>query len=243
MIRSLHQILALAIIVLLTLSSAACLDSDDDNGDEKEKITVNGLEFTVEELFGTLAAVNITGSDGKQYEGITLSDLINHTLLLDSQDLQYSIEASDGYKKNVTWADMQLGVLVRPDLMTAFPHLPGKYRVRDVVRIGPTTTATLLVNGWLYTWDQPFDKFDEVTIEDNESKSHTGVPLDVLLNDTGLVDPETHNFTIIASDEYSKNFTWEDITEGILVKEERKSVFPEKDKKYWVKDIAKIEVV
>ena len=239
----------LGVLILLTMSWAACLEEGDDNdvnGDDKITITINGLNVTIEGLFSNQTMVTITGSDGSNYTGITLSDLINLSGMANKEASQYRITATDGYAKNVTWEDMKMGVLTEhaaDNTMTAFPHLPGKYRIRDVASIEPVNTSTLTVNGWLYTWDQPFDKLDEITVQDNESNSYEGVPLSDLINDTGLVDQHNHNYTIAANDGYSKNFTWDDMMNGILEKEEHRSVFPEKEKKYWVSDIVKIEVV
>lgn len=240
--RKTQIFIGLALLVMFSVSGAACIDSNDDDQDDL-KITINGQEFTINELFLSNTQITVTGSDGKNYTGISLSNLMNTTGLNDAETKQYNIAASDGYNKNVTWADLQLGVLVKEDTMTAFPHLPGKYRITDVIRIEPVNISTFMVNGWLYTWDQPFDKLDEKIVEDNESNSYEGVPLSDLLNDTGIENPDTHNFTITASDDYSKEFTWDDMMNGILVKDEHKSVFPEKDKKFWIKDIARIEVV
>ena len=246
----------MGILILLTMSWAACIgddgdsdDNDDTNGNDAITITINGIDLTIQGLFSNQTTVTITGSDGTNYTGIPLKDLIDlvyPTASADKEASQYAITAADGYTKNVTWTDITMGVLIEHDednTMTAFPHLPGKYRIRDVASIEPIATPTLEVNGWLYTWDQPFDKLDEITVQDNESNTYEGVPLSDLLNDTGLEDQATHNFTITASDDYSKNFTWDDMMNGILVKDGRKSVFPEKEKQFWVGNIVRIEVV
>ncbi len=230
----------LIMILIITASSMACFGSDDD--DDGPTLIINGKEYSIDEIFTKFTEMTITSGD-QEYTGISLSDLLNDTGLSDPGNDQYAIIAADGWTKNVTWTDIQMGVLVKAQTMTAFPHLPGKYRVKDVVEISTITTPTLKINGWVYTWDQPFDKFDEVIMEDNESNTYEGVMLSDLVNDTGLESPEDHNYTIIAGDEYSKEVTWDDMMNGIIIFEDRKSLFPEKEKKYRIKNIVEIEVV
>lgn len=242
--------MALGVIILLAVSGAACLDDDDDVEEEDTgddlTIIINEMNLTISGLFSNQTLVTITDMDGNNFTGISLSDLITLSDVADPATWQYNIAAGDGYNKNVTWEDMKMGVLTEhaeDNTMTAFPHYTGKYRVRNVLTIEPVNTSTLTVNGWLYTWDQPFDKLDEIEVTDNESVSYEGVPLSDLINDTGLVDQHTHNYTITAFDNYSKEFTWDDMMNGVLMMDEHRSVFPDKEKKFWVANIVMIEVV
>jgi len=239
--KELQALVLLLILLTATIALAACLDDDPD--EEEPAIIIDGKVYDLEKLFDTFSTRTIMGSNEVEYTGIPLSDLINDTGLVSQENHQYRIIAGDGYAKNVTWVDLYHGVLVEKDTMTAFTHLPGKYRVREVVEIKKVNTNTITVNDWLYTWDQPFDKLDEVTMEDNESTTHTGVRLSDLVNDTGLDGPETYAYNISAADGYYKEVSWENMTEGLLAKDGRRSVFPELEKKYWVSDIIEIEVV
>ena len=249
--KRLYSLTILLAIVLLSVTLAGCTDNDgDDDGDDGGQfeitITINGQEFNFLKLLVNQTSVEIKASDGKNYTGIPLLDIIDLAPPTDKENQQYQIEAEDGYTKNVTWEDIKKGIITshtEDHTMTVFPHLPGKYRIRNVKSIKPVTTPTLSVVGALFTWDQPFDMFDERIVEDNESNTYEGVSLSDLVNTSGISEPETHNFTIVASDNYSKEVTWDDMMNGILVKDERKSVFPEKEKKYWIKDIVRIEVV
>lgn len=101
----------------------------------------------------------------------------------------------------------------------------------------------IIVNGKEYTTDELIVTFTEVNITGSDGNNYTGISLSDLVNDTGLSDQESHNYTIIAADDSSKEFTWDDMQNGILVLDERKSVFTEKEIENWVKDIVKIEVV
>ena len=243
------MIAVMGMAILLTMSFAACMDNDDDDDDTAQNVvtvTINGKDFNFLGLLKNQTSKTIEGSDGKNYTGIPLLDIVNLEPPADKESKQYQIEAEDGYTKNVTWEDIKKGIITSHDedhTMTVFPHLPGKYRIRNVKSITPVTTPTISVVGTLFTWDQPFDMFDERTVQDNESNIYEGVSPSDLVNTSGLNDPGTHNFTIIASDNYSKEVTWDDMMNGILVKDERKSVFPEKEQKYWIKDIVRIEVV
>ncbi len=233
--------LLLVFVLLGTVATMACTDDDDDDDDNDVKVTFNGTEYTLKELFEKLTAKTITGSNDQEYTGFSLSDAVNETGLASPGNYQYNIAAADGYNRNVTWADMQMGVLVEEDTMSAFPHLPGKYRIKDVVEIKKVETETIEVCGWLYTWEQPFHKFDEVEKTVDE-ETYTGVVISDVINDTGLENPENYNFNISASD-YSKEVSWNDTMNGILVLDEYKNIFPEKEKKYWIKNIVKIETV
>jgi len=101
----------------------------------------------------------------------------------------------------------------------------------------------VIVNGKEYTTDELNVTFTEVNITGSDGNNYTGISLSDLVNDTGLSDQESHNYTIIAADDNSKEFTWDDMQNGILEKFEQKSVFPEKETDYWIKDIVRIEVV
>jgi hypothetical protein len=243
--RQVWSLVMFALILVATISTMACTDDgddDDDNDDDGATLTIDGTPYDLDKLFKDSATKTITGSDEVEYSGIALSDLLNNTDLINPQDFEYSLIASDGYTKNVTWVDLYYGVLVEEETMTAFTHLPGKYRVRDMVQLLKVNTPVIEVTGWNYTWMQPFDKLEAVTMESNESNTHEGVLLSDLVNDTGLENPEQYNYTITAEDGFAKTVSWENMTEGLLVKDEHKSVFPQMDKQYWIKDIKTIQV-
>jgi len=225
------------------VAAAGCLGGDDDEG-SGAKITINGKEYVVDDIFDDFSTTTITSSNDQEYEGVPLKDLLEDAGVTDLSAYTYRITASDAYMKEVTHLDIDEGILVEEEVMTAFPDLPGKYRVRDVISIEPIDGDTITVNGVLYTWMQPFDLFTENIMYDNESNEYTGVLLSDLINATELANPQLHNFTIIASDDYQKEVTWDDMLGGILVNDEdHKTFFPHLEKKYWVKDVVEISVV
>ena len=236
------QVLAF-IIIVSTISFAACFGSESNDSEKEDSIFINGKEYTVDNIFSTHTKLTITDTLGNTYQGVSLSLLINATGMEYPQDYQYSITASDGYHKNVTWEDMMKGVLVREKTMTAFSELPARYKIRDVRWINATHSLTITVNGHLYTYEEPFDilKDDLKTVVDSENNTYEGVGLSDLINLTSLLDPEEYNYSLITMDGYNKTVEWDDMENGVLVKEMRQAVFPEKDKKFWVKDIVEIQ--
>jgi hypothetical protein len=132
---------------------------------------------------------------------------------------------------------------VKEETMTVFPDLPNKYRVTDVVSLEPIEAHTITINGNLYTWMQPFDIFTTV-LKSNDTVTLEGVQLSDLLNSTEIVDPQNQNYNISADDGYHKEFTWDDMLNGILVNDDDKKVFfPDLDKKFHIKNVVKIEVI
>ena len=94
-------------------------------------LNVTGRQYTWEQPFDNMfEAVNISG-----FDGIRLSDLINHTGLANQANYNYTLTASDGYNKTVTWSNMISGVLVVDGHKTAFEGLAKGYQVKNLVDI------------------------------------------------------------------------------------------------------------
>ena len=234
-----------------TAALAGCLGGDDEEEENGEgngdawTITINDAEFKKSEIFEGYELHEVTDSKGDTYEGVYLKELLADAGISDSSVYTYRIIAADNWTKEVTHLDVENGILVEEDTKTIFPDLPGKYKVKDVVTIEPVSDGhTITVNGKLWTWMQPFDILDEVVMMDNESNDYAGVKLSDLVNLTSLTDQENHNYTIEASDGHSKEVTWDDMINGILVDNEDKMVmFPHLPKGYWIKDVTDIGVV
>ncbi len=71
--------------------------------------------------------------------------------------------------------------------------------------------------------------------------NYTGVPLACLINESGVAEPETHDYTIRAADGYEKTVQWDDMLNGIIT-EDRYTVFPTLPRAYWIHDVVEIEV-
>jgi hypothetical protein len=231
------------VVVLVIVGALVVLHpwSDDDEEEETPDVMlkVNGEEYAWKDLedLGTKTVSDSTG--------VSLSAIIDHTGLSDPGSHQYQLLASDGYYKNVTWDNMEEGIIVEvvegkdTSLKSVFSSLPKRYSVREMVEIKVVETATLKVGNREYTWEQPFDTmFDAVTIGEYE-----GIRLSDLVNHTGLADPADHNYTLLASDGYSKTVNWTSMMTGVLVSEDHKTAFEALPSAYNVKDLIEIEVV
>lgn len=232
-------LVTIAFMVIL----AGCTE---DNEEEGEDVTINitGADMTLSSIFSDHDSITIeTGSNS--YEGVSLSILVTESGQASPETHQYRITASDGWSQEVTWGDMQVGILVEEDTMTAFPGLPGKYRIRDVATIEAVDDVkTIEVIDHIYTWKQPFHIIDDpVEMIDEDNNTVTGVYLSSVVNLTGLSNPETQQFNLVGEDGYNKTVTWEDMTKGILDEENEKCFFPHLSKEYHISDIARIEVM
>jgi predicted Zn-dependent protease with MMP-like domain len=227
-------------MILLSVIVLGCTEEEDEG--EGVTIMVAGEEVSLDEVFDDYQMKTVS-TGGSTYEGISLSDLINETGFSNPANTQYKISASDGWNQDVTWGDMMNGVLVEEETMTAFPGLPGKYRIRDVVKIEAVDVDTIEVNGHLFTWKQPFHILDEtVEMKDQDNNTVEGIYLSDLVNLTALSDQETHTYDLQAADGYNQTVTWEDMKKGILLENEDKCVIAHLSKKFNVSDLIGIEV-
>lgn len=224
-------------VILMAVVIAGCIEEDDE-----EAITINGEEITLSSIFDDHTTTTVE-TGGETYEGVSLSLLVTESGLADPGTKQYRITASDGWNQDVTWEDMEAGILVEEETMTAFPGLPGKYRIRDVSSIEPVDADTITVNGKLFVWKQVFHIIDSpVEMMDEDNNTLEGVYLSEVVNITLLDDPETHRYDLLGEDGYNQTVTWDDMVQGILVEDEMKCFFPHLEKKFHISDIVEIEV-
>ncbi len=99
-------------------------------------------------------------------------------------------------------------------------------------------TETITVNGKQYDWNKIYGEFPTTNID-----SHEGILLSEIINDTGLKNPSNHEYKITASDGYQKTVSWSNMRNGLLVKKDKRVVFPELAKAFWVENVVKIEVI
>lgn len=102
-----------------------------------------------------------------------------------------------------------------------------------------TTTDTIEINGQDYTIDQLFSLAKPRSFNDSQ---YTGIALDDLIRQTGVLNPEQHTYTLEGADGYEKTVTWENMKNGLLTID-RESVFSDLPKAFRVKDIVTIEVI
>jgi len=98
------------------------------------------------------------------------------------------------------------------------------------------------INGERFTSNE-IQKCSEKKIKASEGGEYTGISLADMINKSGVKDPETHKYKIIGSDGYSKTVEWEYVKNGVFLVEEKKAVFSDLPKQFWVRDIVEIKVI
>jgi hypothetical protein len=112
------------------------------------------------------------------------------------------------------------------------------------VQIPKGNPDVLVVNGAGYSWDTLFSDFETVAFTAN-GEERLGIPLELLILDSGVQSPESHTYSFKGLDGYTgqKDFSWTDIQNGYLIEEQHRAVFPEYTQSFWVRDLASIEVI
>ena len=102
-----------------------------------------------------------------------------------------------------------------------------------------TTTSDseiISINEKEYSLDQLLLLAEERTIEE-----YHGASLDQIIEKSGVVSLETHDYTLIGADGYQKTVQWNNLKNGIIT-EEGQIIFSDLPKAFWVKDIVEIKV-
>ena len=102
--------------------------------------------------------------------------------------------------------------------------------------------SKVVVNGKDYPWDTLYEDFDTVGFSTDEETMNGIRPSDII-NDTGLGDPQDHDYRVTGSDGYQKDVSWDDMVSGFLVKDGKRTVFPGLTTSFWVRDVVTIEVL
>jgi len=102
----------------------------------------------------------------------------------------------------------------------------------------------VIVNGREYMWGCLGDDFQFVEFDANGVR-YQGVKISDVVNGSGLVAPDTYAYELVsARDGYSKTLAWNDLLNGYLVPEyEKRAVFPERTKSFWIDTIGEINPV
>lgn len=99
----------------------------------KDSITINGQEYTIEQLFNIGALKTIITDEGEK-NGIALDDLMQKIGAKCNRCDQFSFKAKDGYKQTVDWDLMKKGVLTNQNRVF-FSDTAHALWVRDIVEI------------------------------------------------------------------------------------------------------------
>jgi hypothetical protein len=100
---------------------------------DKETISIDGNEFTIEQLFNNCEVVTIQTDDGEK-TGISLNDLYESYILSCKTCDSFTIKASDGYQQTVDLNTFKSGVLTE-NKRVFFPDTAHALWVRDVIEI------------------------------------------------------------------------------------------------------------
>jgi hypothetical protein len=101
---------------------------------------------------------------------------------------------------------------------------------------------SVTINGTDFSWEGIFADYGTETFTAAE-RDFAGVPLEGLVIDSGVQNPETHTYRLTGLDGYQKDVTWNDIQNGYLTEEEHRAVFPNMTQSFWIRDLASVEVV
>ena len=93
----------------------------------------------------------------------------------------------------------------------------------------------IMIDGKNYLFPDKFRNIKKTTIEEKNGL------LESIILKTKIKDPEKLKYTIIASDNYQKTVSWDDLNKGIIT-EERNIIFEHLPKGFWIKDVIKIEI-
>jgi hypothetical protein len=122
-------LLALVVILISGISTGYVYATQID----KDTITINGGEYTIDQLFYMAETKTIQTIDGEK-TGVSLDDIIFKAGIACPSCHKYTIKASDGYEKTVDWDIMKTGVLADYKKVF-FPNTAKAFWVGDIIEI------------------------------------------------------------------------------------------------------------
>ena len=123
--EKLIPIFALIVLLIGSLSSIYVYATTTNS----EYITINGLDYTLDQLF-------FIGKERTydEFSGVALDDIIIKIGVANPESHEYTIIAADGYQKTVSWENMENGFITQEGT-SIFSDLPKSYRIKDIVKI------------------------------------------------------------------------------------------------------------
>ncbi len=68
------------------------------------------------------------------FEGVTLTFVLEKAGVSQPEEHEYTFVGADGYKKTVSWIDLQEGLITR-ERRVIFANLPRAFFIRNVIKI------------------------------------------------------------------------------------------------------------
>ena len=99
----------------------------------KDTITINGQEYSIDQLF-SMADLRTIETDEGEKTGIALDDLMIKVGIGCLSCNDYTIKAKDKYQQTVNWNIMKTGILTEYGTVY-FPNTAHSFWVRDVIEI------------------------------------------------------------------------------------------------------------
>lgn len=239
----------IGIVAVVLLAAIMMLPDDEGDGNEK-KIIFNGVDYTWKQL-----EANFTARTIGDKTGIPLGDIMNSTAFAsvnsdEQNNTLFRITAEDGWTKNVSWTDIQSGIIIQTDSMTYFPNLPGSFKVKNVASIDDVPLGPIMfikVGGSMAdnaerTWTGLSDAMSEVTVQISGQDVEAMRLLEVLGNAGFNEGLENATITIEGVDGYSKEVNWTMALDGYLVEDGMKSYFEGQPGSYRIRNVIRVWV-
>jgi len=118
------------VLLLIGIISALYVHATQIN---KNTITINGQEYTYDDLFLLGGEKTIKTVDG-EVTGASLENIIKSIGIACTSCSKYTIKATDGYQKTIEWNVLKTGALSKENRVY-FPDTPKALWVSDVVEI------------------------------------------------------------------------------------------------------------
>jgi len=101
----------------------------------------------------------------------------------------------------------------------------------------------LKINGNRFEIKEILKSCSEKEIKPEAGGAYTGISLADMINFSGVKNPSEYKYKIVGSDGYSKTVDWNALQNGIFYVEEKKVIFSDLPKQFWVRDVVEIKVI
>ena len=130
-VKGKKRFLILLVVILIAIGVGSTLYITLSKGTEKtEGLLIGETEFPLNELFNTSELITV-----KEYQGVSLAEIINKAGIENPEAQEYTIIAEDGYQKTVEWESIQEGIFTS-EKRVVFSDLPQQYWIKNTTRIG-----------------------------------------------------------------------------------------------------------